>query len=92
MDIATLDVRAVDVTPGSEFEAPVLPEHLNQIPDGEEIGTVTADGTCDTRLAKRPSSTGRSRRFMITLLAPMISRRLSLRQTPFACLDQLSTL
>ena len=78
--------------PAASLKLLVMPGHLNQIPDGEKIGTVTADGTCDTRLAKIPSSTGRSRRFMMTLLAPMISRRLSLRQTPFACLDQLSTL
>ena len=42
MDAATSDIRAVEFTPGSDGDSPVLPELLNKIPEGEEIGTVTA--------------------------------------------------
>jgi hypothetical protein len=49
MDTATSDIRAVEFTPSSDGDSPVLPERLNQIPEGEEIGTVTADGAYDTR-------------------------------------------
>ena len=46
---ATSDIQAVKFTSNSDGDSPVLPELLDQIPDGEEIGTVTADGTSDTR-------------------------------------------
>jgi Transposase DDE domain len=49
MDTAMSDIRAVEFTPSSEGDSPVLPELLEQIPEGEEIGTVTADGAYDTR-------------------------------------------
>ncbi|MPL92844.1 IS5 family transposase ISUnCu15 [bioreactor metagenome] len=49
MDTATPDIRAVEFTPSSDGDSPVLPELLGQIPDGEEIGMVTADGAYDTR-------------------------------------------
>ncbi len=49
MDTATSDIRAVEFTPSSDGDSPVLPELLDQIPDDEEIGTVTADGAYDTR-------------------------------------------
>lgn len=49
MDTATSDIRAVEFTPSSDGDSPVLPELLDQIPEGEEIGTVTADGAYDTR-------------------------------------------
>ena len=42
MDTATSDIRAVEVTPISDGDSPVLPELLGQIPEDEEIGTVTA--------------------------------------------------
>ena len=42
MDTATSDIRAVEFTPSSDGDSPVLPELLDQIPEGEEIGTVTA--------------------------------------------------
>lgn len=48
MDTATSDIRAVELTPSSDGDGPVLPELLDQIPEGEEIGTLTADGACDT--------------------------------------------
>jgi hypothetical protein len=44
MDTATLDIRAVEFTSSSDGDSPVLPELLGQIPEGEDIGTVTADG------------------------------------------------
>ena len=55
MDTATSDIRAVEFTPSSDGDspvlppccpraAPVLPDLLDQIPDGEKIATVTADG------------------------------------------------
>ena len=61
MDTAISDIRAVEFTPGSDGDiapvsatgsrepARVLPELLDQIPEGVEIGTVTADGADDTR-------------------------------------------
>ena len=45
MDTAASDIRAVEFTPGSDGDSPVLPELPDQIPEGEEIGTVTADST-----------------------------------------------
>jgi hypothetical protein len=42
MDTATSDIRAVEFTPSSDGDSPVLPELLDQIPAGEEIGTVIA--------------------------------------------------
>jgi hypothetical protein len=49
MDTATSDIRAVEFTPSSNGDSPVLPELLDQILESEEIGTVTADGAYDTR-------------------------------------------
>ena len=49
MDTATSDIRAVEFTPSREGDSPVLPGLLDQIPDDEDIGTVTADGAYDTR-------------------------------------------
>ena len=48
MDAATSDIRPVEFTPSSDGDSPVLPELLDQIPCGEEIGSVTADGAYDT--------------------------------------------
>ena len=45
----TSDICAVEFTPGRDGGSPVLPQLLDQIPEGEEIGTVTADGAYDTR-------------------------------------------
>jgi hypothetical protein len=44
MDTATSDIRAVAFTPRGNGEWPILPVLLDQVPDGEEIGSVTADG------------------------------------------------
>lgn len=49
MDTATSDIRAVEFAPSSDGDSPVLPELPDQTPEGEEIGTVTADGAYDTR-------------------------------------------
>jgi hypothetical protein len=49
MDTATSDIRAVEFTPSSDGDSPMLPELLDHIAEGEEIGTVTADGAYDTR-------------------------------------------
>ncbi len=49
MDTATGDIRAVEFTPSHQGDSPVLPDLLDQIPEGEQIGTVTADGAFDTR-------------------------------------------
>ena len=49
MDTATSDIRAVEFTPSGDGDSPVLPELLDQIPQDEQIGTVTADGAYDTR-------------------------------------------
>jgi hypothetical protein len=54
MDTAISDIRAVEFTPSSDGDSPVLPELLDQIPAGEEIGTVTADGAYDTRRCHTP--------------------------------------
>lgn len=44
MDTATSDIRAVEFTPRREGDNPVLPDPLDQIPEVEDIGAVTADG------------------------------------------------
>lgn len=49
IDEATLEVRAVEITGSGVGDAPVLPDLLGQIPDGEEIASVTADGAYDAR-------------------------------------------
>ncbi len=49
MDPATSDICAVEVSSSRDGDSPVLPDLLGQIPAGEQIGTVTADGACDTR-------------------------------------------
>jgi len=49
MDEETLEIRAVGVTTSNVGDAPMLPDLLDQIPPGQEIATVTADGAYDTR-------------------------------------------
>jgi hypothetical protein len=48
MDPATSDIRAVEFTPGRDGDSPLLPDLPGRIPADEQIGTVTADGACDT--------------------------------------------
>lgn len=49
IDEKTLEVRAVEITGSNIGDAPVLPDLLDQIPEDEQIGSVTADGAYDTR-------------------------------------------
>ncbi|SDI98577.1 Transposase DDE domain-containing protein [Alloyangia pacifica] len=49
MDTATSDIRAVAFSPGREGDRPALPDLLGQVPEDEDIGTVTAHGAYDTR-------------------------------------------
>jgi hypothetical protein len=49
MDTATSDIRAVESTSSREGYSPSLPALLEQIPEDEQIGSVTADGTYDIR-------------------------------------------
>ena len=49
IDERTLEVRAVEITSNHIADAPVLPDLISQIPADEQIGSVTADGTYDTR-------------------------------------------
>lgn len=49
MDTATSDIRAVEFTPSSDRDSPVLREFLDRIPEGEKTGMVTVGGTYDTR-------------------------------------------
>lgn len=49
IDEETLEIRAVEITGSHIGDAPVLPDLLSQIPLGEEIGSVTADGAYGTR-------------------------------------------
>ena len=61
MDTATSDIRAVEFTSSSDGDSPVLPDLLEQIPEGEEIGTVTADGAygirrCHTAIIDREAT------------------------------------
>ncbi len=48
IDVETHEVRAVEITKSHIGDAPILPDLLSQIPAGEEIGSVAADGACDT--------------------------------------------
>ena len=49
IDERTLEIRAAEFTTSDVGDAPMLPELLDQIPPGQEIATVTADGAFDTR-------------------------------------------
>ena len=44
----TLEIQAIEITGSQIGDAPMLPELLDQIPPGAEIGSVTADGAYDT--------------------------------------------
>ena len=49
VDADTLEIRAVEVTGSRVGDAPMLPALLDQIPKGQIIESVTADGAFDTR-------------------------------------------
>ena len=44
-----MEIRAVEVTGSHIGDAPILPHLLDQIPQDQEIGSVTVDGAYDTR-------------------------------------------
>ena len=48
IDAQTLEIRAIEVTGSRIGDAPMLPDLLDQIADGQPIGMVTADGAYDT--------------------------------------------
>ena len=52
IDESTLEVRAVEVTDSRIGDAPTLPDLLSQIPEGEQIASVTADGAYDGRACR----------------------------------------
>ncbi len=49
IDEETLEIQAVEITESHIGDAPALPDLLSQIPEDQEIGSVTADGAYDTR-------------------------------------------
>ncbi len=49
MDVVTGDIRGREFPSSRTGDSPALPDLLAQIPRGEPIGTVTADGAYDTR-------------------------------------------
>ena len=49
IDAGSLKIRAVGMTGNEIGDAPVLPALLEQIPEDEDIASVTADGAYDTR-------------------------------------------
>ena len=49
IDEETLEIRAVEITGSHVGDAPILPDLLNQIPEDQDIGSVTADGAYATR-------------------------------------------
>lgn len=49
IDAETLEIRAIEVTGSRVGDAPMLPDLLDQIPDDQPLGIVTADGAYDTR-------------------------------------------
>ena len=49
MDTVTSGIRAVEFTPCREGDTPVIPDLLDQIPEDQEIGTLTDDDAFDTR-------------------------------------------
>lgn len=53
IDEKSLEIRAAEFTTSDVGDAPMLPELLDQIPPGQEIATVTADGAFDTRKCHR---------------------------------------
>lgn len=48
IDEKPLEIRAAEVTTSNVGDAPMLPKLLDQIPPGQEIASVIADGTFDT--------------------------------------------
>jgi hypothetical protein len=51
IDEGSMEIRGVEMTGNEIGDAPVLPVLLEQIPDEEDIASVTADGAYDTRIS-----------------------------------------
>ena len=49
IDAQTLEIRAIEITDNAIGDAPKLPELLAQIPAGEPLYLVSADGAYDTK-------------------------------------------
>lgn len=49
IDAQTLEIRAIEITDNAIGDAPMLPELLAQIPVGEPVHSVSADGAYDTK-------------------------------------------
>ncbi len=49
IDAQTLEIRAIEITDNAIGDAPMLPELLAQIPAGEPLHSVSADGAYDTK-------------------------------------------
>lgn len=53
IDEQTLEIRTIEVTSSSIGDAPILPDLLNQIPPGQELGSVTAGLTTPANATMR---------------------------------------
>ncbi len=78
VDEATLEVRAVEITGSGVGDAPMLPSLPGQIPEGEPIASVTADGAYDGR-ACRDAIAGRGADALAIVLEPMAHKARSHR-------------
>lgn len=76
VDEATLEMRVVEITGSGVGDAPMLPGLLSQIPEGEPIASLTADGAYDGR-ACRDASAGRGAEAIIppASSSSIVSRR-----------------
>lgn len=61
IDEGSMEIRAVEMTGNEIGDAPVLPVLLGQIPDEEDIASVTADGAYDTRTSHETIAERRAR-------------------------------
>ena len=61
MGTETGDIRAVEFTSSRQGDSPLLPDLLEQIPEDEEIATVTGDGAYDTRRCRHTDPPQRPR-------------------------------
>jgi hypothetical protein len=57
VDAASHDIRAVEMTDHRHGDGEILPDLLAQIPEEEEIASVTGDGAYDTRAAYEAAAT-----------------------------------
>ena len=76
----TQEIRAVEVIGRSIGDAPMLPDLLDQIPPDEEIGSVTGDSACDTRIYHDAIAAGNAH----TVIPPRENAKLCKPDTPGA--------